>query len=302
MSLNFKSLDTMKLSRDKNSVTNAQKIEHINANVSLVPDLTHITVDCYANNFGYQSVAYIKEWFDAIHAAGKPAFFRPAWANPALSSAGIYTQIMTAASNLITCFADGDYWDVFPESNPTSGVWGSVAGWNTFVRNTSTDLRNYFASQGVSVNVDLWSVTDQNVIFNKRVEDATVLAQGNKVCIDFYPLDIGSLRVKIQNMMGQLNLMHLNYPTADIYITETGYNNLFAVTDTDQRVLIHHWLNELSNLSYVKGLNYWVGYGEAAFDRTYLFQSNSRTQPRPALYTLSEFYTKNTCNSRERII
>ncbi len=302
MPLILKSIDTMKITRDTNAVTNEQKIEHINRIAELIPDLTHITVASYQNNYGYQSVAYIKEWFDAVHATGKKVFFRPAFAAAVTSPADFTQKIVNSAVALQSCFANGDAWDVVPESYPQSSVFGGLAGWNQWIRDTIIALNAHFATIGKTVDCTFWSTTDQTAVFNARIEAATVTAMGNKICIDFYPMDLGSMRGKIQSFYSQIALARTNYPTADIYVTEIGYNNMLGATDEDQRNLLRHFYNELSNISYVKGVNYWHGYGNAAYDKCLLFESLSRTKPRPALYSLSEYFKRGHCSDRQRIL
>lgn len=303
MALTFRSIDTMKASRDSNSWTNAQKIEHINSIVQNVPNITHITVASYQNNFGYQSVAYIKEWFDAIHSAGKSVFFRPALATfSPNTAAGLTSTCVSTASNFSSCWEDGDAWDVVPESNPLSSLFTDVAGWNQWVRDTVDALDSAFTNLGKDVDHTFFSTTDQTAIFNSRIEADTLTKMGNKICIDFYPMDVGSLRAKIASFMGQIARAHTNYPTADIYVTETGYNNTTLVGDEDQRTLLRHFFNELSTIPYVKGLNYWHGYGNATFDKCLIYQSQSRTLPRPALYMLGEYYSNGQCGGRVQTI
>jgi hypothetical protein len=309
MALTMKSLDTMKISRDSGSITNAQKIEHINAIVQLIPDITHIAIGCYGNNFGYQSVAYIKEWFDAIHNAGKKVLFRPALAGSFATPADLTTQKVQEVTDFAACWAStGDIWDVIPETNPLSALYTNVAGWNTFVRNTITALDTAFASLGKTVDHTYWSQTDQTFLFNSRVEASTLTAMGNNLCLDFYPMDYigspgkGSTVAKVNNCIAELGTAHANYPTANIYITEIGYNNTTAVTDEDQREVLRVFFNAVKDLSYIKGINYWVGYGDSQYDKTYTFQSTSRTLPRPAIQVISDFYTNGICSKRMNVI
>jgi hypothetical protein len=302
----LKSIDTMKASRDSNSWTNADKIAHINAIVKWMPDCTHITCASYINNFGYQSVAYIKEWFDAIHAVGKHVLFRPAFAGGTSSVAVINATLLQGISDLAACWATGDSWDVIPESSPTSSAFnqgsGAVAGWNQWVRDVIPLLQNTFMGMGLTVDCSIFSQTDQTFIFNSRVEADTLTAMGNKLCIDFYPMDIGSDWGKVLNLVNEIRSARANYPTANIWITETGYNNTTLVGDENQRLIIRDFVNEIRNVPYIKGLNYWHGYGNSQFDKCLTFQSLSVTQVRPSFYSLGEFFTKGACNSRQRII
>lgn len=307
MALTFKSIDTMKASRDANpALSNANIVAHVNALNTYVPDATHFTVASYQNNFSFYSISKINEWFDAVHAVGKKVFFRPALATFSPNTVEGLTDVLVESVHNFN-WQDGDAWDVIPESSDTSALYntyyglGNPASWNAFVRDTVTTLNAEFASINKNVDCTFWSRTDQGVIFGTRVEQDTVTATG-KICIDFYPMDVGSLRAKIQSCIGQITRAHANYPTADIYVTEIGYNNTTLVGDEDQRNVLRHFFNELSNLSYVKGLNYWHASGDTAFDKCLLFQDDSLTLPRPALFTLGEFYSSDICNNRVKII
>lgn len=311
MALTFRSIDTMKTSRDNNSTTNAAKIAHINAIIQAVPDLTHIAIGCYQNNFSYQSISYINEWFDAVHNAGKKVFFRPAL-TAQMPSYAVDGDLATTVDDYIEIFkysadqynwSDGDAWDVIPESGTTSAMYntkyglGNPASWNAGVREFISELQGKFTTLNKDVDVTFWSGTDQQAVFQTQLEQATVDVTG-KVCIDFYPMDIGSMRAKIASCISQLARAHTNYPTADIYITEIGYNNTTLVGDEDQRTLLRHFFNELSTIPYVKGLNYWHAAGDATYDKCHLFVSQSTTTPRPSLYMLGELYSKGRCSGR----
>lgn len=298
----------MKISRDSATVTNVKKIEHVDAIVRLIPDITHITVDCYMDNFGWQSVAYIKEWFDAIHNAGKKVIFRPAIVIDTVNSlpADLIPHFVSAAQDLATCWATtGDLWDVLPESAPTAPGFGGGAGWNQFVRDTITALNTEFASQGKTVDCTLWALANTSFIAAGGIEASTLTAMNNKICIDWYPMDWvgapgkGSTTARVNNLIKQLANLRTANPTADFYLMETGYNNTNSVTDEDQREVLRTLFNALADVPYVKGFNYYCGYGEWGI---ILFQSFSHLLPRPALAMLSEYYTKGQCSGRMAVI
>src|ERR1035437_366426 len=118
MALTYKSIDTMKISRDSGSITNANKIVHCNALAANIPDATHFTLDCYYANFGYQSQAYIKEWVNAVRATGKSVWWRgvPDWTG--LTAAQSITNISNLIATNPTWFANGDIFEFQPESSP----------------------------------------------------------------------------------------------------------------------------------------------------------------------------------------
>lgn len=316
MSLTFKSVDTMKTSRDANpALSNANIVAHCNALNRYFPDATHYTVASYQNNFSFYTIAKVNEWFDAVHATGKKVFFRPAL-TAQMPTYAVDGATASTMADYITIFkasvhnfnwVNGDCWDVWPESNPNAAIYGNVAGWNQFVRDTITALNSEFSGINKTVDCTFWSGTDQQAIFQTKLEAETVTATG-KVCIDFYPIDYigapgkGSTIQKVNNFVNQVATAHTNYPTADIYITEIGYNNTTLVGDEDQREVLRFLFNETSKISYIKGLNYWHVAGNTEYDKCLIFQDDSLTEPRAAAAVLGEYFTKGICNSRLKLI
>lgn len=311
MSLTIKSIDTMKASRDSNSWTNQQKIDHCNAIVQYCPDVTHIGVDCYTNNTAYQSYAYVKEWADAVHATGKKVWWRPAFIGTDAGSTleEIYTAIMEGPSANPDWFATGDIFELQPETNPyigeLTGNAQSIADWNAWLREKSTAAEAVFAGMGKTVDCKIVSITDGYAKQGTNLlESATVTHMNNRVCYDSYPMDGLTTPTKaVQNLYKDLSIIHAAFPSADIILSEIGHNNLRAVSDESQREVLRMAFNLLSTLSYVKGLNYWVGYNTSGGEgSTQLFQTGSRTAPRPALKTLGEYFKKGACTGRMDVI
>lgn len=296
MALTFRCVDEMKATRDSGSWSNADKVSYINRLVELIPDLTHIAVASYPDNPGYHSVAYVKEWFDIIHDAGKKVFFRPALTGATTSGTNEekIAQFQTIVTTLSTCWAvSGDAWDVWPEVG--SSAFGGLAAHNQWIQDVIPALQSSFAGIGKDVDCTFFSMTDGYWVFNQWIDAATVAAMGNKLCVDFYPMDYigspgqGTTDQKTNNFIGQLENGHENYPDADIYITETGYNATSTVTDADQLDVLTSLFNKIKLLDYVKGFSYWVGYGRS-YDTTRLFATDSITTPRLGLQAVEDYF------------
>lgn len=311
MALTIKSLDCMKASRDSASWTNQQKIDHCNAIVQYCPDITHIGIACFTNNTGYQSYAYVQEWADAVHNTGKKIWWRHAFSGEteATTLEEQYDLIMEGPSVNPNWFATGDIFELQPETHPYIGVLNGtaqdIADWNTWLREKSTAAEAVFAGMGKTVDCKIVSVTDGYAKQGTAIiEQATVTHMNNRICYDSYPMDgVTSPTKAVQNLFNDIKIIHAAYPTADIILSEIGHNNLRAVSDDSQREVLRMAFNMLSGLSYIKGINYWVGYntsGGGGF--TQLFQTNSRTVPRPALKTLGEYFTKGACTGRMEVI
>ncbi len=298
MLLGVKSIDTMKASRDTNTWTNQNKIDHINAIIQYAPDITHITVDCYTNNTSYQSYAYVKEWADAIHNAGKKVWWRPAFIvsqGGAATLAEIYSAIVEGPTANPNWFADGDIFEMQPETNPFIGVLNGTAqdyaDWNTWIRNSITSLTSLFSGMGKTIDCTYVSLTD-GYLKAHALEDATVTAMGGKVCVDFYPMDaVDTPESRAANLISELGLINAQYPTANVVISELGTNNLRSIPDGEQEDVLARAFYKLRSVSYLTGMNYWGSYNTSTGGGyTQLFQTGSITLPRAALITLGQFY------------
>jgi hypothetical protein len=189
MALSIKSIDTMKGTRDKNNHTNQQKVDHCQALVRHIPDLTHITYSGYSNNFSYQSVAYIQEWVNAIRATGKKIWWRCAFINADQDSTleEIYEAIIEGPEAHPEWFATGDIFELQPETNPSIGVLTgdaqSITDWNTWLREKTTAAEAMFALMGYDIDCKIVSITD-GYAKSGVLEAETVTHLENRVCYD----------------------------------------------------------------------------------------------------------------------
>jgi len=83
------------------------------------------------------------------------------------------------------------------------------------------------------------------------------------------------------------NLWHM-----PIILGEMGYSNQIDVDDVIQQNVLKAEFQAMETLSYVVGLNYWVGAGtNTSGGYTHIFaKSGERWSLRPAAYELSAFY------------
>jgi len=308
MAILYKSIDTMKASRDSNTWTNQQKVDHINAIVLNIPDITHITVDCFYDMPAYHSYAYIQQWIDAIRSTGKKVWFRgvPSYSTSTNSAAEAITITVADIEAHPTWFENGDIFEYHPESGP----YGFTDGWN----NNGTAWSQWHADMVSACNTAFLGMGKSGVITDIQsivssywtqgdVKSSALTAFNNTISIDYYPLDSPDPTRAVKTMMSTLLTLHTAYPTAGIVISEIGCSNTTSSSDSGQREVLRSAFNALAQLDYIKGVNYWVGYNTSnGGGYTQLFQTGSRTVPRPALKTLSEFYTKGYCSARMDVI
>ncbi len=88
--------------------------------------------------------------------------------------------------------------------------------------------------------------------------------------------------------------IHVARPTARILIGEMGYSNELPVDDKTQETVLKEELNALSSVSYLAGINYWVGAGnDDSGGYTHIFTGNTgHWSLRPAAYVLASFYSE----------
>lgn len=302
------SIDTMKESRDtetrplsSNEILNIVKISaSINTN--------YITVDTH---WDYPS--YLQQWVDAIHATGLHVWFRSQpnqWENnngatgmmtPAQYEAVEHNFILAHAS----LFQPGDIFDACPE--PEQGhYWSEQYGqhwtwtapnaasrdYNAFIRDTTDIANTSFQQKGI--NGVITNIRSTNTFFASHpavLEQATVKKLG-RITIDSYPEQsttdpITAANARVDELKTIENIWHL-----PIIIGEMGYSNEVEVDDTTQEKVLKAELQAIEPLSYVAGVNYWVGPGtNTSGGYTHIFaKSGQGWLLRPAANDLSLFY------------
>jgi hypothetical protein len=307
----FASTDTMKESRDTETPEtrrlSSQEIHDI-VTVSASINTNYITVDTH-----WDYPDYTQQWINAIRATGHHVWFRShpnQWEN-SNGATGTMTPALyeTAESAFIlahaSLFQAGDIFDACSE--PEQGNywfrqygdrWTSAAPnaatqeYNAFIRDT-TDVANA-AFQQKGIHGVITSVRSTNTFFPTHpnvFEQATVDKFGS-ITIDSYPeggtQDPSTAAGRRLDELETIeNLWHV-----PIVIGEMGYSNEVEVDDLTQQNVLRAEFQVMEPLSYIAGVNYWVGAGtETSGGYTHIFaKSGDRWILRPAAHELSAFY------------
>jgi hypothetical protein len=301
----------MKESKDTDSstqLTDEQIANDIYLCASLTPN--YITVDTH-----YDKDAYMARWVQAIRATGKHVWFRPGFAGWGTGVNGIMTPTMYLGKLRIfilthpNLFQPGDIFD--ENAEPENGrYWGATYGanWSSQAPNQATHEFNSFlvgltetaeqafqqlGIKGVITTIhstDPWTAEHPEILYPNTVQH-----MGNLVTVDAYPDEnTTDPTTAAKAWLQQLMKIHAARPTARILIGEMGYSNKLPVDDTTQETVLKEELNALSSVSYLAGINYWVGAGTAASGGyTHIFTGNTGYWTlRPAAYVLASFYRK----------
>jgi hypothetical protein len=306
----YASIDTMKVSRDPEShpLSTAEITAIVNALAKL--NVNYITVD---TNWDYAS--YMQQWIDAIRAVKMHVWFRIApnqWED-LNGTTGMMTPTQYEASEqqfIVThpsFFQAGDILDPAPE--PENGpYWISTYGdrwsWQPTAPNVATKVFNTFlrattdvadaALQSKGIHGVITTIRSLNPFFFLHpgiLEQATV----NKfqyLTVDSYPEGTTTdpttaANARVNEIKTIENLWHL-----PIIVGEMGYSNDVPVSDQVQQNVLTAELKALAGLSYIAGVNYWVGPGSnAAGGYTYILAKvNGVWVPRPAAYSMAAFF------------
>ncbi|HYU72515.1 MAG TPA: hypothetical protein VEL31_07525 [Ktedonobacteraceae bacterium] len=305
------SIDTMKESKDTSfstQLTDEQIANDVNLSASLNPN--YLALDTH-----YNDDTYMARWVRAIRATGKHVWFRPGFAGWGTGTDSIITPTMYL-NNLRTfilthpgLFQPGDIFD--ENAEPENGrYWAATYGtdWSSQAPNRATDDFNSFlvgltdtANQafqqlgikGVITTIhstDPWTAEHPEILY-----PSTVQHMGNLVTVDAYPdADTTDPAAATNAWVQQLMRIHAARPTARILIGEMGYSNEIPVDDKTQEAVLKEELNALSSISYLAGINYWVGAGtDTSGGYTHIFTGNTgHWSLRPAAHVLASFYSK----------
>lgn len=309
------SIDTMKESKDTDSsgqLTDEQIANDINLCASL--NTTHITVDTH-----YDEDAYMARWVQAIRKAGKHVWFRPGFAGWGTGNHGVITPTMylknlrTFILRHASLFQPGDIFD--ENAEPENGrYWGATYGsnWSHQGPNKGTDDYNAFligltqtadqAFQQLGIKGVITTVHSTNPWMAERPEilyPTTVQYMGNLITVDAYPdQNTTDPAVAAKAWVQQLTRIHTARPFARILIGEMGYSNKLPIDDRTQATVLKEELDALSSVSYLAGINYWVGAGSATSGGyTYIFTGGAgHWSLRPAADVLAAFYRRMVCS------
>lgn len=307
-SLLFTAVDTMKESRDTETrpLTDAQIADDVHLAASLGP--SYITVDTH-----WEYPDYMRRWVATIRAAGKRVWFRfhpNQWGNNngttgIMTPAAYESAERTFLAANLSLFQPGDVLDSCPE--PENGLYWKAtynAGWTTGAPNTATRAYNAFIRdttdiadavlQQAGIYGVITTVRSTNAFFATHpgaLEAATVSRMG-RVTVDSYPEGTTTDPATAAGArVGELNTIEGLWGVP-VVIGELGYSNRMPVDDQTQASVLSAELAALAPLTYLQGLNYWVGAGtDASGGYTHLFAgSTGAWSLRPAASAVSSFF------------
>ncbi|MBA2285714.1 MAG: hypothetical protein H0W02_09540 [Ktedonobacteraceae bacterium] len=306
----FASIDTMKVSRDtqRHPLSEQEITQIIQLSASL--NTNYITVDTH-----WDYPAYMKRWIDAIRATGRHVWFRShpdKWENNN-GTVGIMTpeEYKRVERSFIlahpTYFRLNDIFDACPE--PEQGhywfarygnQWTSQApntatkAYNAFLRETSDVADTAFHEKGIHGVITNLRSTNGFFATHPDVLEKETTSKFGYITLDSYPDEsttdpdtaAQAYRDELQSIE---DIWHL-----PIVIGEMGYSNKIEVDDTLQQSVLKAEFATLNSLTYLVGVNYWVGAGtNTSGGYTYIFtRSNNKWSLRPAAAEVSAFYKR----------
>ena len=303
------SIDTMKESRDTESWQEpyAQIVQDVDLIATL--NVNYITVDTH-----WEYPAYMAEWVQAIRATGKHVWFRGApnqWTDQN-GTTGIMTPAAYEAeeASFITsnptlfepgdifdpCSEpeDGEYWSTFPANWAWQGAPNQYTdAYNAFILDTTAIANQSFAAIGVTGvittirSTSSWWAENPNSLYTSTVASLGV------VTIDSYPEgDTTDPATAAASRISELAAVHAARPGVPVVIGEMGYSDAMAVTDAQQQAVLQAEFSAIEGLSYVAGLNYWVGPGtDQSGGYTHIFAGQRGAWTlRPAASNLAAFF------------
>ncbi len=298
------SIDTMKASRDtQHRPLSSNEIRDI-VNLSASLNTNYITVD---TNWDYPD--YIQQWVDAVRAAHRRVWFRAhpdKWESSDGMTPTEYEKVEQAfILQHPSLFQAGDIFD--PCSEPEQGhYWIATynTGWtydgntpndgtrefNAFIRDTSDIADAAFKQKGIS-GVDT-SIHSTNVYILLHILEQATVDKFKHVTLDSYPEDTTTDPASaVHARLSELATVE-NRWQVPVIIGEMGYSNKAPVDDVTQQSVLKAELAAIAQLSYVTGVNYWVGAGSVTSGGyTYILTKSGQTWTmRPAANELAAFY------------
>ena len=302
------SIDTMKESRDTETrpLSSSEILAIVKLSASV--NTNYITVDTH-----WEYSNYLQQWVNAIRATGRHVWFRSQpnqWENqngatgtmtPAQYEAAEQNFILTHAS----LFQTGDIFDACPE--PEQGHywfkqydehWTSNApnsatrDYNAFIRDTTEVADAAFQQKGIHGVITTIRSTNTFFASHPDVFERATAEKLGRITIDSYPEQsttdpLTAANARVDELKTIENIWHL-----PIIIGEMGYSNQVEVDDMTQQNVLKAEFRAIEPLSYVAGVNYWVGPGtNTSGGYTHIFaKSGQGWLLRPAANELSLFY------------
>lgn len=307
MKLKFRSIDTMKLSRDNTNLTFGQIQSLVNQYQGFY--LSHLTVDCFLRDVFHNDIDR-ENWVRATRNAGFKVWWRPAYGeSPPNSPEGLSEFLMEFPLRRPDLFENGDIFDPLPEGFPFPSSDGEqifgdtvpeiVANWNAWMPGFMKDMRAMFASIGKSDVTVLTSITNFSAL--NYVTPETYQAMGY-ACIDHYPGIITSTPDAVaRSSVSELTRLY-NKAKVPVVVGEYGFVRDGDSNQVHQEEVLDGLFNALSKLDFLAGFNYWCGHGGEGYGSyCNLFESKSGAWvPRKATNAVRKFYINSRGNRVER--
>ena len=310
----YASVDTMKESRDSdyptgNQLTPAQIADDVNLSAQLNDN--YVTVNTF-----WDYPQYMKEWVDAVRAAGKHVWFRGhpnQWegdngANGLMTPAAYLTAETSFVTNNPGLFKAGDIFD--PCSEPEDGpywqdTYGANWSWKNAPNTGTNDFNNFFINATDIANAAFQQIGVSGVITTVRSTNswwaehpsslyASSIAHMGAVTIDSYPDQSTTDPATAANdRVSELNTVE-SIRNVPVVIGEMGYDNATNVDDTVQHNVLSAEFNAMRSLTFIQGVNYWVGVGGPGYGGyTNIFTGGKGNwRMRPAANDLAAYYTQ----------
>jgi len=302
------SVDTMKESMDTDSQVSQLSGSEIAADVDLTSrlDTTHIAVDTY-----WDYPIYLGRWVTAVRATHKHVWFRlhpNRWEGADGTSASLSPADYLRFERAFilahpTLFRSGDILDICPEPE-NSPYWRKAYGanwtssrvavdaYNRFILDTTDVARRALRERDIyGVVTTIRSVTAWFALHPAILYPSTVTRLG-AVTVDSYPdgpfVDpTRAARARITELAAIERIRRV-----PMVLGEMGYSARILVDDTTQQSVLAAEFAALRRLSYLRGVNYWVGAGSAQYDGTRLFTgTRGAWSLRPAGHVLAVFFS-----------
>jgi hypothetical protein len=279
----FCSVDTMKESKDVDTLTQAQ----INDDVYLTATLnvTHITC-CTPYDFASNNPNIQAQWASAIRAAGKSVWWRCHWnqwendygttgiMTPATYISDLSTWLSTYGTILL---AAGDIFDPCPE--PENGLYWfsqygaggsgtngtSIAAYNSFITTLRSTVQSWLSSNGYVINGPTGVETRIQSVSSFQAYTPAVLAAASLdtyVTFDIYPdAGIETASGAVAALLSQIAQIAYARPGLQLVMGEHGWDNDggYGNNQATQNAILMAEFNALLSSYRFAGFNYWPG-------------------------------------------
>jgi exo-beta-1,3-glucanase (GH17 family) len=160
------------------------------------------------------------------------------------------------------------------------------------LRDTTNVANAALRQVGISGVITTVHSTNSFFASTPAILESQTVKQFGYITVDSYPEGnttnpAAAARARVDELRRIENLWHV-----PILIGEMGYSNSMPVDDATQQAVLQAEFDALAKLSYVVGLNYWVGAGDSnSGGYTHIFtQTRAGWELRPAAYALAAFF------------